>query len=470
LYLDSERRELRSAGVFLETQSERSADEGIFYELISLARESLTLSRPYVQNGVYWPESHLWRAVRLLFDDADRLIEQNRIPLGSIVLPHDVASLSEAVIAAADGLNQLEPSPSVRNLYNWLIASHSHWSHVRLGREIELRRMSNTAYDSYSGRLAAPRLIAIVAEELGENHIWSASQFNDYGMCGFRFFAKRLLRLEAVEEPDDGLDAAQLGTLNHAILEETYGRISALGATITPEFADQALTILREVAAELLKSAPERLNFRASALWEQEKVTLLRKLEAVIKLDFSDQSPVVKKFGDEPRRPYRLEAPFGDDARPVSIPIDDVVGSLKVQGYIDRIDRQGVKVILIDYKTGSTTIKTEEMERGRNFQMMLYLLAAQRILSSDPDADAPQAVAGGLFWHLRNQKTSGDITLDDRGLASIIQAQQHLSRHIQRGRAGDFAVQPNKLDHGKCSHYCEFNQLCRVSTINRLKE
>ena len=45
LYLDSERERLARNGVRLETQAERAADDGLFYELIGLARATLTLSR-----------------------------------------------------------------------------------------------------------------------------------------------------------------------------------------------------------------------------------------------------------------------------------------------------------------------------------------------------------------------------------------------------------------------------------------
>ena len=55
---------------------------------------------------------------------------------------------------------------------------------------------------------------------------------NDYGVCGFRFFAKRLLKLEAWEEPEESLDAAKLGTINHAILEATYRELGERGLAI----------------------------------------------------------------------------------------------------------------------------------------------------------------------------------------------------------------------------------------------
>ena len=66
-FLDTEREYLKENGIQLATQAERIDDQGLFYELISLPRDSLTLSRPTFQAGKVWIESHLWRAVRRVF-------------------------------------------------------------------------------------------------------------------------------------------------------------------------------------------------------------------------------------------------------------------------------------------------------------------------------------------------------------------------------------------------------------------
>lgn len=465
LYLDSERVAFRRAGLRLETQSERAADEGLFYELINAAQESLTLSRPTVNNGALWPESHLWRAVKTLYSDSQALIAQDRIRLGDVVALEEASTQTEAALAVADAMNR---DKSGGEVYNWLVAAEKqHWNHIQRARQIEHQRMTGSRYDAYSGRLTRPHLLDWVARELGPERVWSASQFNDYGACGFRFFAKRLLKLEKIEEPEVGLDALQLGTLNHTILEATYGRLS--GVTIEPHYAEQAVDILRQVTDEILKDAPYRYGFRPSALWEQEKAALVRRLETLVRLDFSEGNPLAKLTNSHPRQPYRQEVPFSpDDEQPILLSVDDAIGSLHVMGYIDRMDRVGDQVIVIDYKTGSTRIPVREMEQGRNFQMMLYLLAGQSILARDPDPDAPRKIAGGLFWHLRDSKASGQILIDsDEGQTAIQQALQHLSLNIQEGRQGNFAVEPNRRGSGPCTHYCEFHQFCRESIMKR---
>jgi RecB family exonuclease len=536
LYLDSERLAFRERGIRLETSAERAADDGLFYELISQARESLTLTRPTLQDGVPWLESSLWRAVRILYQDSESIIEANRLGPGGVVPVEDVAHDAEAVLALAEeftaekqrGRGAEEPDqtqrhrgnthreyteeaftaerqsgrgeeknltqypfrlassppgtpsgkeakrqrreivfPEISGLYNLLIErGDAVWTNVRRGQQIERRRMSRAPYDVYSGRLRDADLIGQVAAQLGAGRVWSASQFNDLGQCGFRFFSKRLLKLEALEQPEDGMDAARRGTLIHAILEQTYRALRAI--PIVPENQERAVQALREVAASEMQLAPVKLGFRASPIWEQAKATLLRQLEAIIRLDFSEKAPAVKPFGETPRLPYRLEQPFSNGSEAIEIQLRADDAPLRVTGYIDRIDRQGNRIILTDYKSGSTRIDTSEMERGRNYQMMLYLLAAGAVLEQDDSADRPTQLAGGYFWHISNQKVSGVFDWeDDQDRAAFDQAREHLARQLDLARAGDFAAEPNKSVDGACSHYCEYTRFCRVRVMGK---
>lgn len=470
IYLDSERLKLTERGIPLETQAERASDEGLFYELICLAHDTLTLSRPTVQDGAQWVASHLWREAVTVFTDAEQIIADNRIKIGTVV--EDVATYDEAALAVAHALNHTELSDP--SLYNWLLAEAG-WQRINTARRVELERSTRLVpFDRYSGRLANPQLIDYVRDQLSPERFWSASQLNDYGVCGFRFFAKRLLRLDTLDEPEDDLDAAKLGTINHEILEKSYGEYARRGLAIHPDNAPEALVILHEIATPVLRRAPFIQGFRESALWEQEKVALLRRLESLIRLDFSEQSPIVKKFAVDPSVPrytYNLEALFGKDGS-VQIPIvvDGQTEGLRVFGYIDRMDKLGDSVVVIDYKTGTTRIPVEDMREGRNFQMMVYLLAAQRILERIESPDAPTHVLGGLFWHIRDQKPSGDLLLNtDDGQQAIEYAQNHIGRYIAAGRRGDFTVKANKPSSGRCTRYCEFAQFCRSASTHHHK-
>jgi ATP-dependent helicase/nuclease subunit B len=456
LYLDSERRRLTHMGVELATAAERATDDGLFYELISLPRESLTLSRPTAQDGQPWTESHLWRATRSVFED----LKPNSIRAGEVVKPEDAASLNELALAVADTLSRNEPAAG---LYNWLLYhERDYWTRIAASQAAESRRFSSEPHDRYSGRLE--HLVEHAVSAVGDGRIWSATQFNEYGVCPFRFFAKRLLKLEELKPPEEGMDILQTGSLNHAILEKTYRFIQGEKLTISPRNKDIALEILHTVAQEVFPTAPDTYGFRPTALWRQEQQTLLRRLEHLVSLDFSPLSPIP----GEDRFPYLLEAPFGRDGGvPVSIGLEDGT-ALRVNGYIDRIDRVGDSLVVIDYKTGSIPFKEQEMSAGRNFQMIVYLLAAEAMIWADTSPDAPQEVMGGLFWHIRTGEISGKLLAENRYEVTE-SAFGHLNRYVEYMRRGDFAVQPGNASEGKCVKYCEYQHLCRLCGLNLRK-
>lgn len=462
IYLDTERERLRARGIHLSTQAERADDRGLFVELISLPRQSLTLSRPAYKDGKPWLESTLWSAALQAFPETP--IEEADI--GKVAPPAKAASQAELLLAMAD-LHQNRPGMFKKNEGAWRawLASPPEqarlWRQIRHGQNIELRRLSNYhAYDEYSGQLSRPFALKTVKKMLGPRRVWSASQFKDYGACGFRFFAKRLLKLEEIAEPEAGYDSLQLGLLNHDILEETYFEIGADGLAIQPANLPQALEIFEKVAKEKLDRAPSALGFVAPASWSAEKAMLLKRLRTLIKKDFSAKSPL-NRLGAE-RQVYSVEYKFTRQ----KIFFPELGEALLVRGQIDRIDESDGKMILADYKTGSGRIPRKEMLEGRDFQMMTYVMAMQ----ADQQASAEHAkLKHSLFWHLRNLEPSGELDLDNaEHLDALADARRHVAANVQAGRAGSFPVRPNN-EGGKCARYCEFARLCRFSVTNREK-
>lgn len=472
LHLDTERETLQAAGLPLETRRVRRADDGLFYEMLCLPRESITFSRPALQDGQPWVESPFWRAALALFDDSAHTHIITRLPVGNVVTLGDAAALDEVAVSLADSLNSPpeQVTDSAWRGVAWMRAEHlALWGQIVTGRRVEASRMSPTPFDTYTGVLCSAELIDQVADTLGPRRRWSASQFNTYGACPFQFFAARLLRLETLDDPEEGMNAAQRGSLIHAILEHTYAHLQHTQTPIFPGALDTTLDALRRAAVEVLTDAPRRQGFRESALWEQEKAIILRTLERLVRADFETGEPIAGKFGTAPRTPYRLEVPFGFNNTPaLTIDLGGDVGTVCVGGFIDRIDRQGSAVIVIDYKSGATTIPTTELTAGRNFQMMVYLLAAEAILRQE--GDPSMSVKGGGFLHIQNRKMSGVIQGDETG-ALLDKGKEHLTKHIAAARRGEFTVHPSKYGGGQCMvRYCDFRRLCRVDVTHRHKQ
>lgn len=465
LLLDGERAHLRERGIGLPNSSERAADDGLFYGLIGAARESLTLSRPYIQNGEAWAASHLWHASRAVFDLAEVSRVTVRLPLDGVpAFGEDAASLSEAALAAADGLRRDEADAD--SAVRWLKRDYpSYWTHIARAAQVESGRMSAAPYDAYSGVLSDASLIESVAEDI-EARVWSASALNEYGTCPFKFLAHRLLGIEPLEDHQDGMDVRQLGILQHAILETTYRAMAEEGLAIQPDDLPRALELLNAAADALLPDAPQRLGFRESAVWAGEQVTIRRKLRALVTADFSDDNPLRKLNAAVGRTPYWQEARFG-----TTTPLIFNLGgaSIRVRGTIDRIDLlSDGGAVIVDYKSGSRRIDAGEIERGRNFQMLVYLEAAAQMLSGGAE---PHPVVGGTFWHIPNNGGSGALDPFDEDAAKILdEGWRHLRAYLERMKKGDFRSRPNKQEDGKCAAYCDFYQLCRSAVIPRDKQ
>jgi len=462
-FLDSERENLKENGIQLATQAERIDDQGLFYEIISLPRDSLTLSRPTFQAGKVWIESHLWRAVRRVYPELK--VESSAV--GSVVDPEEAASGAETLLGVASSMNakRMDDAKTALRIRNWLrsdAALATQWQRIEAGRRVELGRLSSAPFDRYSGVLANPDLLSEIASRLGHDRVWSATQLKDYGLCGFRFFAKRLLKLEQIEEPEAGFDAARLGSLNHRILEETYREFDAQALKIDEDNLEAALDIFARAAEDILERAPELFNFRATATWQAEKQVLRNRLAAFIRQDFSPESPL-SRFGDG-RYVHELELHLTD----VQIELAAGRRPLRVKGYIDRIDLIDGKLVVIDYKSGATAISRREMEIGRDFQMMIYMLALRSYIKQ---MGKETEITGGLFWRLRNLKASGlHVEGNEDDDAAIEMARQHIARNLEAGRAGQFPARATALENGKCARYCEFSRLCRMRVTSQFKQ
>lgn len=464
LYLDTERQQLNAQGIDLATRAEAADESSLFYELVSLARQRLMLTRPYIDdNGAEWPASPYWRAVRETV-----LTSTQRLPIAQRPSLDEAAYPAEVMTAVADMLNDPDGKhEGILAAHGWLMGKPSlraAWNNARIGRGIEHRRLAaDIPHDRYTGRLHDPRLIEQVARELDGNRRWSASQINEYGICPYRFFAKRLLRLEALKEPDEGMDALQYGSMIHEILEFTYRQIGEESLSITPANRDRAVDILNAVMDDLLGRAPGRYGFRATRLWAHEQLEIRRRLTELLNVDFSDKSPLTK-LAKGTRYTRHHEVSFGgerEDGISTEVVIDGEAGPIRIYGVIDRVDQVGDQLLVVDYKTGSKKIPHDEMTSGRNVQMLVYLRAAQQLF---PDAH----VLGGAFWHLRKRELSG-LTNVSEHTSVIDQAVANLHQRVVAGRAGDFVNVPSKMDGHKCSAHCEFHQLCRMNEASARK-
>jgi hypothetical protein len=107
------------------------------------------------------------------------------------------------------------------------------------------------------------------------------------------------------------------------------------------------------------------------------------------------------------------------------------------------------------------------MTEGRNFQMMLYLLAGDAILERErqTDPNAPTNIAGGTFWHL-NRNISGAINMDKPEDEAALEEAQARPVSIY-SRAPEICKCAKPQSKGHMFTLLHSPNYCRVSIINR---
>lgn len=464
LLLDSERAGLKKSGIDLPAAADRADDDGLFFELLSLAERTLTLSRPTLKGGEAHLPGPLWKEARRLCPAIPVIVQR----IGAPPAPAEVCLPSEAALAAVYSLRRDDRGPETLRVAAWMAAQPDGlWSRIAAAGRVEARRMDRAApADRYSGVIESAALRDHLAQRFGPDYRWSASALNLFGDCAFRFFAARALRLDEFQAPDAAMDARQRGSILHAILEQTYRRIHEAGLPIAPEQTDAALEQARAAAEAVLASAPAAYHFVAGPTWTHEAAALRAQIERFIAADFSAEGPAGTFAGT--RRVQGVELRFGGAGEPgVTVDLPDGT-TARFGGSIDRIDRHerdGVAAYrVIDYKSGTTPITHGDLGAGRNFQMAIYLRAAAAAL----DLPAGDDRLSGVFVSLANRKRLGEIDPTNvKHAQALSDGADHLARYIGMARTARFTAEPVKPDEGRCDRHCPFHHLCRIGVTGK---
>jgi RecB family exonuclease len=188
-----------------------------------------------------------------------------------------------------------------------------------------------------------------------------------YVACPFAFLLRDVLRLEAPEEPAEGIDmdALEFGQLAHRVLERTYDAVIAEGLDL-----DGALAALQSAWEAGCAEAEQQGVTGAALAWGARRTTLLDDLEESLRRD-----PV---FGRGDGRPLQVEWPFGEAVgRAVSLDLADG-REIRFSGRLDRVDETPRGARVIDYKTGKGTTERQRLKDRLSVQLPVYQLALRR--------------------------------------------------------------------------------------------
>ena len=225
----------------------------------------------------------------------------------------------------------------------------------------------------------------------------SATRLEGWAVCPFGYFVKEILRVDAVESPEDRLQISplDLGSLVHEVLEEFVKGVLARPDAEQPAAgapwseADRAR--LFAIAERICDEYEAHGRVGRPIFWHRDRRRILADLERFLREDNAAR----REHGS---RPVAAELAFGmrhGELAPVALPLPDG-RVVRFRGLADRLDVAADGTLeVVDYKTGRSDSyaglsEDEPDARGTRLQLVVYALAA-RLKLGRPDAPVRSA-------------------------------------------------------------------------------
>ncbi len=347
-FSDSERLTLAKAGLDIEPELEVKNARELFCFSRAMAAASESVTILYTTT-----DAKFKRLAR-----ADVIDKITRLTSGEVT-PRRISSMSprerlysaSSTINALDTVGELEYGEVRQALIN------SGWGEVVAISEGELK---NTTLE------LGKELTSLL---YGDTMALTQSRLDSYANCPMAHFLKYTVRLDSNERAE--FDAPSIGSFIHGCLENFFRTLRE--KEIAPESLDRTERerFTREAAEKYLSAMGEDIKATRTA------VKIKRLTRAAI--------PIIDGLCDEfektKYRPKFFELEIGgraDSPDPIRLTTEEGK-TVYIYGIIDRVDTyeegDDVFVRVIDYKTGTKDFTPDDMEKGRNLQMFLYLKA-----------------------------------------------------------------------------------------------
>lgn len=210
----------------------------------------------------------------------------------------------------------------------------------------------------------------------------SPSALNTYLECRLKFYFRYVANIREVEEIEEDLDNRVVGVFLHNVIERFYKGLQARKQSALIEARD-------------LENYDDTLNRIIDAVFK-EAYGLAEQKAVIYKGQRLVVREIVKRFAeriielDMKYAPFELEA-LEREGLTVEVPIEHAPYLVTVTGVVDRADRKGNVLRVVDYKTGkdelnfSTLESLFDREGKRNkaaFQTLLYALLFKQELKN----------------------------------------------------------------------------------------
>ena len=249
----------------------------------------------------------------------------------------------------------------------------------------------------------------------GKNISMSATRFDTFNRCKFSYFCRYGLKAQRLQPAD--FDVMQRGTIVHYCLEQLILENKNGFADVT----DEQLDLMTERYVNSYLDSVAGFRSRQTKRSEFLVSRLLRSLKEVVR-------HIAKELSQSNFKPVACELKIGkgEDCLDLTFPFSE--GEVSVFGSIDRVDKYGGYIRIIDYKTGSKNFKLPDILFGLNMQMLIYLYAVIR------GSGVKDEMAAGILY----QPSKRDIKGDGLAMNGLLQGDVELINAMDKSGEGEF--------------------------------
>ena len=487
---EADRRELNRHGLTLRNRTAHAQEEMLlFYTTVTRARRGLVLSYPAMttEGHLRFPSPY-FAAVKDLFTE-QALAVQPVGQLDPVPRPADVMTPVDLRAAAVVAVRENRPG-----LFRALLA-HAETAeaaeNILAGTRMAVARFETHGFTEYEGLLHEDFNRAWLANHFDREHEFGATRLERYAQCPFRFLAESLLEVEPLETAEASTDHRRRGIVVHEVLAALHRSITAEGAF--DELDDPVKLSARFTA--LLDEFLRRpvVDTHAERALQKIEESLLGEWGQHFGEHAADYFQQFAGVWNEGPRPVAWEVGFGEVRDEAGEEVAEMTNAtrrfphltfgsdeeeVRVQGRIDRID---VGVFddrpvfnVVDYKTGSYVkgASEEDITSGQSLQLVVYLLAVERLNMLDQQAEPFQmgywALQGSGFIRGVSDRKRTPQPLDPE-LLRMFEERLHalLPRLVAGIRRGEFPVHNRDEE---CTKRCGYATVCRVSQVRSLQD
>ena len=326
-------------------------------------------------------------------------------------------------------------------------------------RKCSLNEAKNTYSDNSESNLISPSSCVLHPSSFTS---LSPSAINTYIECRRKFYWQYVERLRQVE-PDTLIFASNtLGTIVHQVMEDLYKPL--LNTPLNPDWLEQTAND-DALLIEALRQAYNEVNEKNGVEYHFDR----HPMENIVMIEFVKN---ILRRDKQDAQAHGLTILLSEEKH--YFPLDGV----RIGGTIDRMDKVGDRVRIVDYKTGAYDAKRlettwEDLFKSPDSRYVLQtLIYSEAALHKDDDKQSTTLgslhevpytqLTPHLYFTQKNlSQTDGTVKIEKVAVDNYLDIRSEFRERLQK-KVSDIKSDTEfpMVEEKDCSKYCPFRLLC----------